>query len=364
MTFPLPESGPKVPQRISLVTQTVGILKDNITTGFWAGQLPGENEMCEHLHVSRVTLRKALQEVEREGWVRAGRGKRRVIISRPRRAAATNHRVVLLTESPLHLLHPFTIYWMDSLREHLSEAGFHLEIHTGQAVFGANSERALAQMQKQFRPAGWVLFRSTERMQQWFSAHSLPCVIAGSRHPHVRLPSVDVDYRAACRHAVGQFIFHKHQQLVFLNPVSGAAGDLESEQGFLEAAQAARGGDVQATVIRHDGTVQSICNKLDLLLERPHRPTAFLVSRPAFVLTVMSHLLRRKLHLPREVALISRDDDSFLESMVPAVARYSSSPTVFARKISRMVLEIVRGEVLARGDTRIMPTFVAGQTLG
>jgi DNA-binding LacI/PurR family transcriptional regulator len=121
---------------------------------------------------------------------------------------------------------------------------------------------------------------------------------------------------------------------------------------------------VQAAVIRHDGTVPGICKKIDLLLERPHRPTAFLVARPAYVLTTLSHLLRLKLNLPRDVALISRDDDSFLESIVPSVARYSSSPTVFARKISRMVLEIVRGAALSHTDTRIMPQFVPGQTLG
>ena len=363
MSFPLPQNGPKVPQRVSLVTQTTGILKDNISAGFWSGQLPGEHELCLHLHVSRVTLRKALQELQREGWLRSSQGKRREIVLRSRGVPSASQRVILLTESPLHLLHPFTIYWMDCLRGILSDAGYHLEIHTGQAVFGPNADRWLSKMHHQFHPAGWVLYRSNERMQRWFSAQSLPCVIAGSRHADIRLPSVDVDYRAACRHAVGQFLARRHRQLVFLNPESGTAGDLESEQGFLEAAKSARGGEVQAAVVRHDGTVRSICNKLDLLLERPHRPTAFLVSRPAHVLTTLTHLLRRKLDLPREVALISRDDDSFLESIVPVVARYSSSPTVFAGKISRLVLEIVRGAALSRADIRIMPKFVPGQTL-
>ena len=348
MSFPLPQNGPKLPQRVSLVTQTVGILKDNISTGFWSSELPGEHELGVHLHVSRVTLRKALKELQREGWLRSSQGKRREIILRSRSVPSASNRVILLTESPLHLLHPFTIYWMDCLRGILSDAGYHLEIHTGQAVFGPNADRWLTKMQQQFHPAGWVLYRSNERMQRWFSAQSLPCVIAGSRHADIRLPSVDVDYRAACRHAAGQFL---------------AAGDLESEQGFLEAAKSARNGEVQATVVRHDGTVRSICNKLDLLLERPHRPTAFLVSRPAHVLTTLTHLLCRKLTLPREVALISRDDDSFLESIVPNVARYSSSPTVFAGKISRLVLEIVRGAALSRADIRIMPKFVPGQTL-
>lgn len=231
------QGGPQVPQMISLVTQTVGILKESIHAGVWLGYLPGEHELSEHLHVSHVTLRKALEELQREGWVQSSQGKRHQIIPRPRRSLPASNRVVLLTASPLHLLHPATIYWMDCLRGDLSEAGFNLEIHVGQTAFGSNPEPSLSPMQKQ----------------------SLPCVIAGSRHAGVSLPSVDVDYHATCRHAVGQFLARKHKHLAFLNPDSGAAGDLKSEQGFLEAAKAIPGNEVSAMVIRHDSTVQGIC---------------------------------------------------------------------------------------------------------
>ena len=364
MTAYLPTVGPKLPQKNSLVTQTLAALKEGISAGFWSGQLPGEHELCGHLHVSRVTVRKALAELEREGWLCSAQGKRRRILAPTRHVSAANLRVILLTEMPLHRLHPFTIYWMDCLREQLNEAGYQLETHVGPAAFGSKSAQTLEQLQKQFRPAGWVLFRSNERIQQWFSHQAMPCVIAGSRYPTVRLPSVDLDYRAACRHAVGQFLKRQHRHLVFLNPASGGAGDLESEQGFLEAAKAQGTAEVHAVVVRHDGTVPGICKQLDLLLKQPGRPTAFLVSRPAFLLTTMSHLLRKHVRLPDDMALISRDDDSMLESMVPTVARYATDPTVFARKISRMVLEIVQGAPLSHADARIMPSFVPGQTLG
>ena len=121
---------------------------------------------------------------------------------------------------------------------------------------------------------------------------------------------------------------------------------------------------MQAVVVRHDSTVAGICNKLDALLQRPHPPTALLVSRPAFVLTAISHLLRRKLDLPGDMAVISRDDDSLLESVVPTVARYAANPTAFARKVSRLVMRTVRGAACSRDKILVMPSFVAGQTLG
>jgi DNA-binding LacI/PurR family transcriptional regulator len=364
MPYSSAHEGIEMPRRLSLVAQTVKALKKNISTGFWSGQLPGENSLCASLHVSRVTLRKALAELVREGWVRGGRGRRRDIVARPRRLPVAGNRVVLLSEAKLHLLHPFTLYWMDCLREHLNESGYHLEVHSGHHAFSSGAERALTQLEKRLRPVGWVLYRSNEPMQQWFSRKSLPCVIAGSRHSRVELPSVDVDYRATCRHAVGQFLARKHRQIVFLNPESGAAGDMESEQGFLEAAQSLRHSGGLAEVVRHDGTVPGICRKLDLLLARPVRPTAFLVSRPAFALTAATHLLHRQLRLPQDVALISRDNESFLENAVPSMARYASNPTMFARKISRLVLEMVQSAVLSKPDVRLMPAFIPGETLG
>ncbi len=364
MTFPISGIGLKLPQRVSLVTQTINLLKESIQADLWTGQLPGEHELCESLCVSRVTLRKALDELQREGWLRSRQGRRREIALRGRYPATVSRQVVLLTPVALQNLTPFTIYWMDSLREHLNKAGYHLEIRVGQAAFGAQLERSLAQLQVQLRPAGWVIYRSNEQMQQWFSERNLPCVITGSRHANIGLPSVDVDYRAICRHAVGQFLGRKHQQLVFLNPESGLAGDLESEQGFMAAAKNTSVAGVQASVIRHDGTAEGVCKKIDLLLERPTRFTALLVSRPAHVITAVSHLLCRGLRLPKDVALISRDADAFLDNLVPTVARYAAGPVVYARKVSRVVLAVVGGSALSSPDIRIMPQFISGHTLG
>jgi DNA-binding LacI/PurR family transcriptional regulator len=214
------------------------------------------------------------------------------------------------------------------------------------------------------RPAAWVLYRSTFEMQRWFSANALPAVITGTHHEGIKLPSVDTDYRAVCRHAAGQFLARRQQRLVLLNPETGTGGELESEQGFNEAVSLSTTADVQAVVVRHNGTVRGICSQLDALLRMTPAPTALLVSRPVHVLTTLGYLLRRGVQLPRDMALISRDDDSFLEHVVPSVARYASDPSAFARKLSKVVLALVQGGVLSAADHRLMPRFVGGDTLG
>jgi DNA-binding LacI/PurR family transcriptional regulator len=201
-------------------------------------------------------------------------------------------------------------------------------------------------------------------MQHWFSDQSLPCVISGSRHPGVQLPSVDLDYRAVCRHAGGLMLAKGHRHVAFLSLDSGLAGDRESEDGFLEGARSVRERGGEATVVRHNGTVGSICRQLDALLGRPARPTALLVAKPQHLLTVWGHLNLRGLRVPGDIALISRDDESFVQHLLPTVARYSASPAAMARKISRLVLGLVHGEPIQPRDHRLMPEFTPGESFG
>jgi hypothetical protein len=62
--------------------------------------------------------------------------------------------------------------------------------------------------------------------------------------------------------------------------------------------------------------------------------------------------------------LISRDDDPVLENLVPAVSRYHAESVLFARRISRLVVDLVRNGVRPRRDWRLMPSFVRGETVG
>ena len=355
----------RLPQRSSLVAQTAAVLKDEINAGRWTRHLPGEHELCSLLHVGRVTLRSALTQLQKEGWLRTSQGKRREIVSRRRATVSKpSDRVVLLTHARLLLLPPTTIFWIDGLREHLSEEGYHLEVHEHPACYSGRPEHALESLASRLHPAGWVLLQSTARMQRWFARRMVPCVITGSRHTGVLLPSVDKDYRALSRHAAGAFLAKGHRQLALVNPARSLAGDCESEKGFKEGVQKSCRSDVNCFIVGHNGSMADICNKLDTLLKRAAPPTAFLVSKPDHVLTVMSHLLGRGLRLPKDVALISRDNDPFLENLVPSVAKYSLNPSLFARTISNLVLEMVRGGVVKPMEHLMMPQFVPGQTLG
>jgi len=349
----------RLPQRSSLVSATAEVLRESIAAGEWPRWLPGELELARRLRVSRVTLRSALAELERGKLIRAGQGRRREILRRAKRAGAMKLRpaVVLLTPEPLHRLSASTVFWMDELRERLDAAGRPLEIHEGPAVFRRRPRQALEELAARLRPSGWVLYRSTPEMQQWFSEHAPATIIAGSPHPGVTLASVDVDHGAACRHAAGRFLAAGHRRLAVVWPETKLAGDLESVAGF----QAGVPGAVAS--LPHDGTVRGLCAGLERLFARAARPTGLLVFHAQHLLTVLGWLQRKKLRVPEEASVICRDDEPFLESVLPCPARYALPASSFARKISRLVAGVVEGGAGRPRAHRLMPVFIPGESL-
>ncbi len=355
----------RTPQRLSLVAQTVAILKEHIASRAGGEKLASERELCHQLGVSRMTLRAALGKLAREGLLRSSQGRRReVAVAGPSSPSATTGRdVVVLSPLPLQGVEPRVLFWIDELRDALAKENFRLDFVNQRNCYTEHPHRALEELATRLRPAVWLLYLSTPTMQDWFFARRLPAVIPGSRYEGVRLPSVDVDYRATCQHAVGRFLAKGHRCFALLNPKSVAAGDLESEAGFRQAGAAA-GPTIEALISKHDGTVTGICSSLDRLLSRAKPPTAFLVSRPTHALTALGHLIQRGLRFPKDAVLIARDHDSFLEHVVPSVARYQTDLVLFAHRLSRVVLEITSGGDARAHDHRLMPSLLPGQTLG
>jgi DNA-binding LacI/PurR family transcriptional regulator len=195
-------------------------------------------------------------------------------------------------------------------------------------------------------------------MQRWFTEHAPAAVIAGSRHPGVTLASVDVDYAAECRHAAGCFLAAGHHRLAVVRPETHFAGDLESAAGF----QSGAGGEVATAM--HDGTVRGICAALERLLARSPRPTALFVFHARPLLTALGWLQRQGLRVPGDVSVIGRDEEPFLESVLPLPARYALPASAFARKIFHLVTGTIEGRAGRARQHRVMPVFVRGDSLG
>jgi len=350
-----------VPPMPSLITHSADFLRDAVFQGEWAEFLPSERALCTRLRISRPTLRAVLAQLEREGVISAVEQKRRRVLAPPKqRRPARSRLIALLSPLPQQAMPPFVLFWVDALRELLADAGYHLEIHTCAHCFVSRPASGLRKLTQRVPAAAWVLFRSTHEMQQWFAAQEMPAVIAGSCAPGLPLPSVDIDYRAACRHAATMLMQKKQPRIALLLPDSAHGGDTESESGFREAFATAA---AQPLVLRHREGTDGLLACLDETLRQKLAPTAFLVARSMHTLTVITHLLRLGHRLPRDFAVVSRDDDAFLDHVVPRVTRYAADPAKFAKRLSKLVLELVQTGHASTTPVRLMPDLRAGETV-
>ncbi len=350
-----------LPQRRSLVCETADVLREQINAGVWHDVLPGERELSGRLLVSRPTLRAALELLRREGTVDVSHGRKRRVCPTKRRVVAVPKRVALLSPLPPHRLPPFVMFWVDELRQHLADEGFDLEMHVSPVAHQQKPEKQLERIVAEVPAAAWVLFLSNEPMQRWFIEKGLPCVVAGSRFPHVSLPSVDIDSRAICRHAAGLFLAKKHRHIALLLPEGGTAGDQASEEGFLEGAKGST--NVRATVLRHDGTISGVCRKVEAITRGASPVTGLIVARSAHALTAFTSLQRRKFDIPNQLSFISRDSDAFLDFVVPQITRYSCNPANFARRVSRIALQLAAEGQISPREVLLMPELIKGETL-
>jgi LacI family transcriptional regulator len=356
-------SSPLIVHRTSLIEQTTGALRDALNRKIWTGEMPGERELCLRFHISRPTLRAALQILEREGWLQSQHGKKRVIVSPQSPFKKARLKVVaLLSPVPLSEIVPHSSIWTNRLREFLAEEGLDLQVHTGRHWWHTKAaEKQVALLTHQNPAAVWVLFSGTERLQQWFANSSLISVAAGSVHGGIGLPSVDLNHRATCRHAAGQFLSHGHERVVFLKRAPSAAGDLESEQGFLEAFRLKQ--NVSPMIEEHDGTPDGIRRILSTIQRRKSPPTGFLLTHATTALLTASTLIQRGVRIPQDVSMICRDSDGFLDYFCPSIARYEVDSRFHAQRLGRLILQLANGGAVRTQRVLLVPKFFPGESL-
>jgi DNA-binding LacI/PurR family transcriptional regulator len=357
-----------VPVRLTLAEQAADCIRQGLLTNRWDGLLPSEGELCRELGVSRGTLRSGLAVLFTEGLLRpGGRGGRHAIVAPAgrRRGAAAVHNgnmVRVLSPQPRFIIAGHTQSIFQTISEVLGRAGLHLEFEHHPGLWNLkHPDSALRKITRQPNVAGWLLYRSTNAVQEWFAGSGIPAVVLGGKFPDIALAHGEFDLVAASRHAAGIFRSRGHRRMVFLTVERSTAGDQASAQAFMAAAAAA---GAHAEIAVFDDTVAGLCRLLDgLLISKPY-PTAYLVAFPNHLHATVGHLTRRGFPVPKAAAVISRMDAILLAESIPTVARYQMNSELLGRGLARLILKSVNPGSKAGGQCIIMPEFIDGETAG
>ncbi|MBI4622325.1 MAG: substrate-binding domain-containing protein [Verrucomicrobia bacterium] len=352
-------------RKISLPATVAQAMIRALQTGQWTGELPGERKLCELLQVSRVTLRPALRQLEREGWLRTVPGQRRAVVAEIKTvpASAPSGKIILISPLPLHEIEPFVLLGIDNLRELLARRHMLLETETRPECYGHSPAGALERLCREFRPDVWLLWRSTRAMQEWFQGQKHRHVVLGSVFQRDSSPSVDIDHVATAHHAATTFGRMGHRRIAVIVADSTLAGDLRSVEGFCAGADEYRPGPLRAETVRHDGTAAGVVRSVDRVLGLVPRPTGIFSAGGRQTIAIMTRLLQLGIRIPQEMSVISRDDDYALDFVTPAPGRYYRPPIKFARGVFRQIERQLTSSSQEPRAFSIFPDFLPKETL-
>ena len=352
-------------RRISLVEQVADVLRHDLLGGRWRDRLPGEHQLSDLLHVSRSTLRLALDVLRREGLIRVSRGER-WSVSCPSRLpppASASNIIGLVASLPLHEHSARAIIIVDELRRHLQESGFTLQLHVVLESGRRAGPQRLEALVQETKAACWILWSCSAEVQRWFAARPLRTIVQGSCHERVDLPFFRVDGAAACHHATALLRHQGHRRIALLLPRSPQyAGTLEIKHSFHQACTGA-GAPCCPVVLHLESGASAVESALAELMRDARRPTALVVMMPAHTLTAHCHLLHSGIRLPRDVSLIAAHDDLYLDHVTPTLTRYRFNHSNYARRMSRIVLKLAQSGTRPRSIT-MYPAFQNGATHG
>ena len=341
-------------------------VRASIERGVWRKWLPSERQLSFQLQASRNSVRAGLRQLKLEGVVMPTRGLGyRVVEGFERAQLRTRPRTIgMLVPQPVASLQPSFAIEINELRDFLAESGYRLLVHLGEEYYSRNPHQALERLLRQNSHDAWVLLRSSHAMQKWFADRGVCCVISGSCYPGIDLPFCDLDHRAISRHAAGVLYRLGHRHIALLSYESIWAGVVDSQAGFLECAEALRHSGVSAEITCHNDEMNSVDRALHRLLGRRDPPTGIVVDGSHAYLAVFSLLAQRGLRIPRDISLICRHDDAFMQFLAPAPARYLLNPQAYARDISGMIHRLITGRSMGRAQTPLFPRFVANCSIG
>jgi DNA-binding LacI/PurR family transcriptional regulator len=344
---------------LSITDQVAEHLRSEILRGRWNGTLPGKHQLADELGVNNKTVEAALRQLEKTGLLLPqGAGRNRLINLRRRTSSRALRIALLLNELP-----------------HDAKSELHLEIAhalTGAghaAVVAPKSLDALrfdpnrvARFVRETKADAWIIYGGSRDVLEWFASQPVPAFALFGHRIGVKIPAVSPDKPPAVAAATRHLIEFGHRRIVLLcRKIRRLPRPGLSETVFLETLRAHDCPVGDYNLPDWEETNEGFQQCLRALF-RVTPPTALIVDEVPYFVAAMQFLLSRGIRVPRDVSLVSTDDDPAFAHCHPSIACITWDFRPAVRRILQWADHVARGKPDLR-QTLTPAQFVPGGTV-
>ncbi len=353
-----------IPCRQSLIAIVASLLRREVRAGAWTNWLTDERTLCKQLHVSRNTLRAALQQLTREGLIETihGRGHKLLSTAGTSTVKLRKHTVGVLITKELHGDRSFTSLYIDGVRSLLYNTGIDMQLYSGRQFAKSRPHKALDHLIERTSHSCWLLCGGwANGVQRWFEQREIPTLVSGTRYPHAILPTVSIDNEAIGHKAADLILKAGHHRILAIRPGSAHEGFTQRVAEFQKVHPGAR---VDLSFAQYDDDADVFHRNLARLLNRREPPTAIFVNESDQYLQTVSYLMARRIRVPEEVSLVCRDSESYLDYLVPEPLRFKKSPIKYGDLLFERLIKLIRQEPITPPLKIVVSDLVHGNSLG
>lgn len=354
--------------RRSLVGEVVDLLVARIEAGEWTLRLPSERKLAEELEISRGTLRLALRKMEREKLIVAEPGKGTRILTGKKDQSlqrGTGSIGILLPDHISHLPY-ITFSIINGLRDHLSNEGYHLNLHENRHLTKHRGIKMLSNLTSNHPHDCWLLAYANAAVQQWFQESGLPCIVIGAKHANISLPSIAPDHFGIGRHAAGILLSsgHRHIAHIHSNRERNLAGAILADAGVKAAFKTSSTQNAKVTLLDYDDHLAVFRKKLLHLFNRPQPPTGLIAGGSDHAISAMTILMQAGYSIPQDISLICLADSPTIKHHTsPLLAHYSISSFNQPLRIMRMIHQMLNEGSVRKREQLLLPKYHSGESV-
>lgn len=189
----------------------------------------------------------------------------------------------------------------------------------------------------------------------------IPVVLIDRYYEGTTLPYVTTNNYQGGLDATRHLLARGHRKISCIQGVQSSMPNKERVRGYMKAMKD-EGLAQEIDIIGNEFSVQNGYLETKLLMSRQQRPTAIFALSNTIMLGALKAIREAGLRIPEDVALISFDNNLYMDYMTPPITRISQPVEDMAKLAVKILLDKIKGASNCGSQLRLSPIMVAGES--